>query len=109
MKIKEIFIPVIPLTEELAGKELRIVDHLNLTGSSPRNIGFIPVTELYIYESNNENAGIGDGEQCLEGTAAERASSRLRRMNDRSVLLVYQDHEDDENAGIGVRQQCLQG
>jgi single-stranded-DNA-specific exonuclease len=40
------------------------------------------------------------------GTAAERASSRLRRTNDRSVLRVHEDHEDDENAGIGVRQQC---
>ena len=58
MRIKEIFIPVIPLTEELTGKELRIVDHLNLTGSSPRNIGFIPVTELYVSQSNSENAGI---------------------------------------------------
>ncbi|NBV98450.1 MAG: hypothetical protein EBR67_02925, partial [Proteobacteria bacterium] len=37
---------------------------------------------------------------------AERASSRLRRTNDRSVLRVHEDHEDDENAGIGVRQQC---
>jgi UDP-glucose 4-epimerase len=40
------------------------------------------------------------------GTVAERASSRLRRTNDRSVLLVHEDHEDDENAEIGVPQQC---
>ncbi|MFM7457577.1 MAG: bifunctional ornithine acetyltransferase/N-acetylglutamate synthase [bacterium] len=107
MKIKELFIPVIPLTEELAGKELWIIDHLNLTGSSPRNIGFIPVTELYKSQLNNENAEIGVPQQSLEGTAAERTSSRLRRTNDRSALGVHEDHEDDENAEIGVPQQCL--
>jgi hypothetical protein len=36
---------------------------------------------------------------------AERAISRLRRTNDRSVLWVHEDREDDENAEIGVRQQ----
>jgi hypothetical protein len=36
------------------------------------------------------------------GRVAERISSRLRRTNDRSVLLVHEDHEDDENAEIGV-------
>jgi 2-amino-4-hydroxy-6-hydroxymethyldihydropteridine diphosphokinase/ribosomal-protein-alanine acetyltransferase len=40
------------------------------------------------------------------GTVAERASSRLRRKNDRSVLQVHEDHEDDENAEIEVRQRC---
>ena len=88
MKIKEIFIPVIPLTEELAGKELRIVDHLNLTGSSPRNIGFIPVTELYISESNNENAGIGDGEQCLEIKVAALADGEVPSEEEKSLLLA---------------------
>ncbi|MFZ4084912.1 MAG: acireductone synthase [Vampirovibrionia bacterium] len=39
-------------------------------------------------------------------TVAERANSRLRRTNDRSVLRVHEDHEDDENAEIGVPQQC---
>jgi hypothetical protein len=34
--------------------------------------------------------------------ARKRASSRLRRTNDRSVLEVHEDHEDDENAEIGV-------
>ena len=107
MKIKELFIPVIPLTEELIGKELWIIDHLNLTGSSPRNIGFIPVTELYTTQFNSENAEIGVPQQSLEGTADERASSRLRRTNDHSVLNVHEDHEDDENAEIEVQQQCL--
>ncbi len=36
------------------------------------------------------------------GRVAERTSSRPRRMNDRSVLRVHEDHEDDENAEIGV-------
>ena len=55
---------------------------------------------------SSEDAGIGVREQSLDGTACERASSRLRRTNDRSVLKVHEDHEDDENAGIGVREQC---
>jgi N-acetylmuramic acid 6-phosphate etherase len=56
---------------------------------------------------SSENAEIGDSEQSLDGgTARERASSRLRRTNDRSVLRVHEDHEDDENAEIGVHEQC---
>lgn len=43
---------------------------------------------------------------AYKGTVAERTSSRLRRTNDRSVLLVHEDHEDNENAEIGVPQQC---
>jgi Fic family protein len=39
------------------------------------------------------------------GTVVKRASSRLRRTNDRSALGVHEDHEDDENAEIGVWQQ----
>ena len=38
----------------------------------------------------------------LKETAAQRAVSRLTRTNDRSVLLVHEDHEDDENAENGV-------
>ena len=37
-------------------------------------------------------------------TTAQRAVSRQRRTNDRSVLLVHEDHEDDENAENGVVQ-----
>ncbi|MFZ4084280.1 MAG: hypothetical protein ACOYK1_01895 [Vampirovibrionia bacterium] len=44
--------------------------------------------------------------EFYNGTVAERASSRLRRTNDRNVLLVHEDHEDDENAEIGVCEQC---
>ncbi|MEB3316498.1 MAG: hypothetical protein VKK32_09860 [Candidatus Melainabacteria bacterium] len=42
----------------------------------------------------------------MEGTVAKRASSRLRRTNDRSVLRVHEYHEDDENAEIEVRRRC---
>ena len=52
-----------------------------------------------------ENAEIGVWDQRQDGTARKRASSRLRRTNDRSVLLVHEDHEDDENAEIGVCEQ----
>ena len=38
-------------------------------------------------------------------TVSKRASSRLRRTNDRSVLKVHEDHEDDENAEIVVWKQ----
>jgi N-acetylmuramic acid 6-phosphate etherase len=55
---------------------------------------------------SSENAEIGVREQSLDGTVAERASLRLRRTNDRSVLPVHEDQEDDKNAEIGVRQQC---
>jgi len=90
MKIKELFIPVIPLTEELTGKELRIVDHLNLTGSSPRNIGFIPVTELYISESNNETAAERaiSRQQCLEIKVAALADGEVPSEEEKSLLLA---------------------
>ena len=45
----------------------------------------------------------GEHEELM-GTVVERASSRLRRTNDRSVPSVHEDHEDDENAEIGVPQ-----
>jgi geranylgeranyl diphosphate synthase type II len=68
-----------------------------------------PVLALLTAEAvmqRSQNAEIGVREQCHNGTVAERASSRLRRTNDRSVLGVHEDHEDDENAEIGVREQC---
>jgi L-threonylcarbamoyladenylate synthase len=57
------------------------------------------------HEAVGENAEIGVSQ---EGTAHKRASSRLRRTNDRSVLRVHEDHEDDENAEIGVCEQSLE-
>ena len=94
MKIKELFIPVIPLTEELTGKELRIIDHLNLTGSSPRNIGFIPVTELYASKLNSEedheddeSAGIGVRQQCLGIKVAALADGEVPSEEEKSLLI----------------------
>jgi cytidyltransferase-like protein len=52
-----------------------------------------------------ENAEIEDCEQSKAETAAQRAVSRLRRTNDRSVLGVHEDHEDNENAENGVVQR----
>ncbi len=43
----------------------------------------------------------------LKETAAQRAVSRPRRTNDRSVVFVHEDHEDDENAENGVVLQSL--
>jgi thiamine pyrophosphokinase len=51
-----------------------------------------------------ENVEIGVREQSHDCTVAERASSRLRRTNDRNVSSLHEDHEDDENAEIGVPQ-----
>jgi glycerol dehydrogenase-like iron-containing ADH family enzyme len=70
---------------------------------------FTAINDCYIsqaFKDKDENAEIGVREQSNEGTVTERASSRLRRTNDRSVLQVHEDHEDDENAEIGVREQC---
>ncbi|NBV99270.1 MAG: hypothetical protein EBR67_07155, partial [Proteobacteria bacterium] len=50
-------------------------------------------------DTKNEAVSQSQGE-----TTAQRAVSRLRRTNDRSVLLVHEDHEDDENAENGVVQ-----
>ena len=77
-----------------------------------------------------ENAGIGVSQSSYNDTVAERASSRLRRTNDRSGVIssdaeharqvsyaskrkykldlssLHEDHEAGENAEIGVPQQC---
>ena len=81
--------------------------------------------------AHDENAEMGVPQQPPDGTAHKRASSRLRRRNDRSVLEVissdaeharqvsyaskrkykldlsslHEDHEDNENAEIGVCEQ----
>ena len=51
MQTKKLRIAIFPLKQEdehkLKAKKLQIVDHINLTGSSPREIGFIPITDLY--------------------------------------------------------------
>jgi sulfate adenylyltransferase subunit 1 len=72
---------------------------MNSVGVKQSQIFYIPVSALA-----GDNV-VNRGEQLHDKTAVERASSRLRRTNDRSVLEVHEDHEDDENAEIGVRQQ----
>ncbi|NBV98021.1 MAG: hypothetical protein EBR67_00740 [Proteobacteria bacterium] len=104
MKIKELFIPVIPLTEELIGKELWIIDHLNLTGSSPRNIGFIPVTELYTTQFNSENAEIGVPQQSLEGTADERVISRQQCLEIKVAALADGEVPSEEEKSLLLAQ-----
>jgi valyl-tRNA synthetase len=91
-----------------------------------------PEKPLSSFIIKSENAGIGDCEQLKDGTAHNRASSRLRRTNDRSVRVMssdaedashvsgsypskqkykldlsslHEDHEDNENAGIGDCEQ----
>jgi hypothetical protein len=49
---------------------------------------------------NAEDDGNAEIGALQHGTARKRTSSRLRRTNDRSVLLVHEDHEDNENAEI---------
>ena len=66
-------------------------------------LSFFGTVSLSLVQDSNLSAAY------KKGTVAERASSRLRRTNDRSVLRVHEDHEDDENAEIGVQQQCHNG
>ncbi|NQY80979.1 MAG: bifunctional ornithine acetyltransferase/N-acetylglutamate synthase [Candidatus Caenarcaniphilales bacterium] len=63
MKVKEISISIVPLDETLnKEQDYQIVDHFNLTGSSPKGIGFIPITELYL---NKEEAKATDREELM--------------------------------------------
>jgi HTH-type transcriptional regulator/antitoxin HigA len=66
-------------------------------------LSFFGTVSLSLVQDSNLSAAY------RQGTVAKRASSRLRRKNDRSVLRVHEDHEDDENAEIGVPQQCHNG
>ncbi|MEB3315217.1 MAG: bifunctional ornithine acetyltransferase/N-acetylglutamate synthase, partial [Candidatus Melainabacteria bacterium] len=94
---------------------------------------FIENTAEIEVRKDDENAEIGACEQSTQDTACRRASSRLRRTNDRSVRVIssdaedashisgsypskqkykldssslHEDHEDDENAEIGDCEQC---
>jgi hypothetical protein len=53
------------------------------------------------------NAEIGVVQRYPIETAEQRAVSRLRRTNDRSVSSIHEDHEDNENAENGVVQRSL--
>ena len=61
-----------------------------------------------LFEKDLEDDEDLDEDEILDiddETVSKRASSRLRRTNDRSVLKVHEDHEDDENAEIVVWKQ----
>jgi tRNA nucleotidyltransferase/poly(A) polymerase len=73
---------------------------LFIVGGVPRNLVY-PI----LHHEDDENAENGG---CEEETAAQRAVSRQRRTNDRSVLQVHEDHEDDENAENGVVPRSLE-
>jgi DNA protecting protein DprA len=57
------------------------------------------------YQEDDENAENGVVQESHGETVAQRAVSRQRRTNDRSVLMVHEDHKDDENAENGVVQR----
>ena len=51
----ELRIDIYPLPGEKLVGDYAIADHINLSGSSPRDIGFVPLTNLYA-DANNPNA-----------------------------------------------------
>ena len=85
----------------LAGYKLLVIDE----AQQVPNIG---LNLKLIIDHIKDVTVLGTGSSSLfEGTAHKRTSSRLRRMNDRSVLQVHEDHEDDENAEIEDCEQSL--
>jgi cytosine/adenosine deaminase-related metal-dependent hydrolase len=74
--------------------------------------GLLPLLLMHFAEDELEEKyfrGVDFERNHLVETAAQRAVSRLRRTNDRSVLYVHEDHEDDENAENGVVRRSLIG
>jgi cytosine/adenosine deaminase-related metal-dependent hydrolase len=67
--------------------------------------GVLPLLLMHFAEDELEEKyfrGVDFERNHLVETAAQRAVSRLRRTNDRSVSSIHEDHEDDENAENGV-------
>ncbi len=64
---------------------------------------------LRLSHEAGENPEDGVARGCSLETAEQRAVSRLRRTNNRSVLLVHEDYEDNENAENVVVQRSLSG
>lgn len=54
-QILQLRVPVFPLGEELNTGEYKIADHVNLTGTPIKGLGFIPITDLYV-DKNNKDA-----------------------------------------------------
>ena len=65
-------------------------------------LGFLFSLKVQAAIRETENTKNEAVSQSQGETTAQRAVSRLRRTNDRSVLKVHEDHEDDENAENGV-------
>jgi len=59
--VVEIRIDIYPLAGEKLAGEYLITDHINLSGSSPRDIGFVPLTELYASEDGIKVACLKTG------------------------------------------------
>ena len=70
-------------------------------------LGFLFSLKVQAAKRETENTKNGAVSQSHRETTAQRAVSRLRRTNDRSVLWVHEDHEDNENAENGVVQWSL--
>lgn len=51
---QKIKVAIFPLSGVKLERENLIGDHINLSGSSPKDIGFIPITDLYIDKHNPE-------------------------------------------------------
>ncbi|MEY3370321.1 MAG: hypothetical protein RLZZ361_991, partial [Cyanobacteriota bacterium] len=46
-------VPIFALDDSLSSGEYPIADHVNLTGSPIKDLGFIPVTDLYSHKSDS--------------------------------------------------------
>ena len=107
MKTKELHIPVIPLDESILAHELYIIDHVNLTGSSPRNIGFIPVTELYTVSGGlavDENAEI---EAPLAQQNEHVAEPRRRSLGIKVAALAHGEQPTNEEKELLLKHGIL--
>ena len=53
-EVSEIKVTIFPLSGVELASEVLIRDHINLSGFSPRDIGFIPISDLYTDKNNDE-------------------------------------------------------
>ncbi len=51
--VKHMRVPIFALDDSLSSGEYPIADHVNLTGSPIKDLGFIPVTDLYSHKSDS--------------------------------------------------------
>ena len=84
------------------------IDVYGVTGTNGKTTVTHLIQEIFDDGRVAENAENVVQLHAHEETAAQRAVSRPRRMNDRSVSSIHEDHEDDENAENGVVQWSLE-